>query len=250
MRLLLPAFVLLVACAAPDAPASRNESSPSAASATNTTGGFRGASGDFDARAWVRAALEATGGADMEHTNYDDPRVARIKALADTLDRAVGWKRACDSYWDPESNREIYEPEPDGGGHWARGMMELHPFGDDEHVVAVTCNFGAYQGYYALAHLDGDEATLLLAQDYDEHAQPYGPPGGTFSTLRVVDPDTREFTTFGLARGLGDCGEFGRYRVGEDGTVEVVEIRMRGCDPTVPDELPPPEEWPVVYPRQ
>jgi hypothetical protein len=202
----------------------------------------------FDARAWLAAATEATGGVDVETVDFDDARIARIKALADTLDAAVGWRAACFSYWDPEAQRVVQEPADAYTDHWSHGMMELFPFGEGEALAAVTCTFGAYQGTHAVVHVAGDRATLLRAQDYDEHGQPYGPPSAVFSTVMAVEPRTRTFATFARWRGLGDCGMYTQYRVGPAGEAETLKVRARDCGDTIPDELPPPQDWPVVFP--
>ena len=114
--------------------------------------------------------------------------------------------------------------------------------------MPITCDFGAYQGLYAVVHLHGRDATLLTTTEFGPSMTDNGDRTPRFSTVIAVDPAARTFTTFALARGLGDCGTRSHYHIEDGGMAEVVEIRARECD--IQGEVPPIEEWPVIFPAR
>lgn len=205
----------------------------------------------FDASEWLaraRAADDRT--AEDDATAPEDAYQARLaaeKQLAAELDPATGWMRACDTYWDAETGREVTDPTEPGGGHLLRGSYDVFAVAPGEAVVAVTCDFGAYQGSYVLVHIEGAHAVLLRAADVDHEGRPFGPPSAVFSTPSLED-GARVFETFAKARGLADCGARSRYRVGAGAEATLVEVRARDCDDR-PEDAPPVENWPVVFPR-
>ena len=206
----------------------------------------------FDAAAWlVRArAADAPPLAEDDTTALEgayEARLALEKRLTDELDPATGWMRACDTYWDPETGREVTELTEPGGGHGLRGTYDVATIAPGEAVAIITCDFGAYQGSYVLVHIEGARATLLRSVDVDLDGQPVGPPSAVFSTPSVED-GSRLFTTFAAARGPADCGLLARYRLGAGSEATLVEARGRDCDDR-PESAPPAEDWPVVFPR-
>ena len=223
--LALPVF-LLAACSGPRE--------------TETTGAF-------DARAWLAEAR--TTGADTMTTlpSYDDPRVARMRALADPLDAAVGWRLACDTFRDPDTGVVIVDSSGDASRSWPRATFFIRDFGRDEALVAVTCDYGAYQGYYAIARLHGRDASLLTTPVFGPSGTISDRRTSQFSTLVAVNPAARTFTTFALARGLGDCGERATYLV-EGDAADPSQIRARDCDSPEPHTTS--ESWPVVFPAR
>ncbi|NNF58021.1 MAG: DUF1176 domain-containing protein [Rhodothermaceae bacterium] len=242
MRTLLP-LLLLTACAQDPAPEATPAVDQAPVAPSSAPAESEGA--DFDARAWLdqtRPLVEA-------YDTANDPDAAReaIKQQADLLDDALDWRRACDTYWDPTTNAEVYDPLPREDEDFGRGMLYLDPLGEGRTLVTVTCYFGAYQGSYALVHIEGDRAMLVRAPDLDENDQPTDRRTGVFGTPEVVNPAQGIFETFSKGRGLGDCGTFVRYRLAEGGRTDIREVRSRGCNDDLPKDLPPPHEWPVVY---
>ncbi|OZC02099.1 DUF1176 domain-containing protein [Rubricoccus marinus] len=232
------------------------------ADAPETTGAAPEASGEtasgFDAQAWLAEAkglrfdaegsemLDEASGDEIDDAGPDEAETLRAQALAAELDEAVGWRRACDTYID-ENGAAVYEPTPTEGAHWARGTLDVGLITETEAVVAVTCDFGAYQGSYALVRIRGDRATLLRAPATDENGQPMDASETTFSTPSWDRLTDRVVTTFGRARGIGDCGNFITYALASGDEMELSEVRQRACGDTIPDDIPPPEAWPVVY---
>ncbi len=203
----------------------------------------------FDAPGWLERARAADVrmAEDDAVTDATMTRLAAEKQLTATLDAAVGWARACDTYWDAAENREVTQAMEPGGGHFLRGTYSLYDIGPGEAVAAIVCDFGAYQGSYALVHLDGARADLLRAAYIDLDGSVSGPPSAVFATP-AFDTGARTFETLALSRGLGDCGLLQRYTVGSGGEARLLQARSRDCDDRA-TEAPPPQEWPVVFPR-
>ena len=93
----------------------------------------------------------------------------------------------------------------------------------------------------------GVQATLLRAAYVDFDGSVSGPPSAVFSTP-AFDAGARTFETLALDRGLGDCGMLSRYEIGSGGSVRLVQARARDCDDDA-ESAPPPQDWPVVFPR-
>ncbi len=209
----------------------------------------RPAAARFDAPGWLEGARAADVrmAEDDATTDATMTRLAAEKRLTDALDAAVGWARACDTYWDAAENREVTEAMEPGGGHFLRGTFSLYDVGPGEAVAAIVCDFGAYQGSYTLVHLDGARADLLRAAYIDLDGSVSGPPSAVFATP-AFDAGARTFETLALSRGLGDCGLLQRYTVGAGGEARLLQARARDCDDRA-TEAPPPQEWPIVFPR-
>jgi len=235
MRLLSLLLALGLSACASDAPADTPEPAPAPVAA----GPEADAPNGFDVQAWLAQART------METAELDARR-AHGNALAEGVD----WKRACDTYVDPATGQETYDPIADEDGGIARGDFEVAEVGPGEAVVAVVCYFGAYQGSHALVWIDGPDARILSAPALDADGQPLAARERQFST-----PDLSRFAdgvveTFGKGRGMGDCGTLVRYAHDGRGALAVREVRQRECGDTIPDEIPPPGEWPVVFSSQ
>lgn len=228
-------LLALSGCAAP----------PALPSPSVQSGGFDAAAWLADAQPYADARYDST--ATVEPDAASDARAKAAKRHSADLDAAVGWGRACDTYWDAETQREVYEPTEPGGGHGLRGTYTVETVGAAERVVVVTCDFGAYQGSYAMVHIDGRRAALLRSESVGMAGEPYGPPAAVYSDA-FFQSGTRTFETFAKARGLGDCGILSRYRVAGFGEAALVEVRARDCD-DAPESAPPTDRWPVVFPR-
>ncbi|MEM1057446.1 MAG: DUF1176 domain-containing protein [Bacteroidota bacterium] len=243
MRSIPLAFALfLAACSSPDAASS--DATPS--SPDLSTGAEEATPSGFDAQAWLAEAREVAVGIydiDLE----DDTATDRMKELAGELNEVADWRRICDTYLDYETGEPVYDPIAPGEGSWARGTLETGDISETEAVVAVTCDFGAYQGGYAFVHIAADRVALLTTPGLDENGQPTGREQGIYGTPDFSEVGTGFISTFAKARGLGDCGIYVRYAMGEGSTLSAVEVRQRDCGMDIPDDLPPPSEWPLVY---
>lgn len=242
-RHLLALAALLLAsggCTDPSAPEASTSAPPASETSPEASGD------DFDAQAWLEAAAGIAFDPETIDPESDETQAAR--ALANELNDAVEWKRACDTYLDYETGEPIYEPLTDDMASWVRGTLDVGRISDTEAVVAVTCDFGAYQGSYALVHIRGTDATLLKAKALGEAGRPLPRTIGTFSTPDWDDLGSGTLSTFGRARGLGDCGTLATYALPASGDLlEIREVRQRECADDIPEPLPPPSEWPIVY---
>ncbi len=203
----------------------------------------------FDAASWLEQAraVDVRMAEDDAATDAMMARLAAEKRLTAALDAATGWARACDTYWDATAWQEVTDATEPGGGHFLRGTYSLYDLAPGEAVAAIVCDFGAYQGSYALVHLDGARANLLRAAYVDFDGAVSGPPSAVFATP-AFDAGARTFETLALSRGLGDCGLLQRYSVGPGREARLVQARARDCDDRA-TEAPPPQEWPITFPR-
>lgn len=201
--------------------------------------------GEFDAQRWLEEARASV--VSLEAAAPGDAATDRMKALAEELNAEVDWRRACDTYLDHETGEETYEPIEPELSSWVRGTMEIGDVSVTEAVVAVTCDFGAYQGNYALVHVDRNGVRLLSAPAVAYGGRILPARQTTFSTPVFDEIGQRELSTYGRARGLGDCGVYSTYALSGDESLELLEVRSRDCGDEIPDPLPPPSEWPVVY---
>ena len=241
MRLVTAALLLgLGACS--DAPAEVASSPAPPTSGPGTGDGF-------DAQAWlaearaVRASIEGEG-SEMEMSG---DAADRARELAHVLAEAADWKRACDTIVDPETGETTYEPTPQDGGPIYYGLFEIGEVSETEAVVSLICSFGAYQGTYALVHIDGDRADVVRAPAVGVDGRPMEVADGAFATPDWTEIADGSFTTLALARGLGDCGRLTRYdRIAPD-SAAVREVRERDCDGD-PADAPPPADWPLLFP--
>lgn len=113
-------------------------------------------------------------------------------------------------------------------------------------LIAVPCGTGgAYNQPYAL-YVGYDVIIERIAFPLMGEGSPT-----TMSTAQNIDfdPVTRILTSFDKGRGLGDCGDFYKWRFNEDAaTLSLLEVRSKGdCDgegnATGPEEFP--IEWQV-----
>lgn len=199
---------------------------------------------DIDLQAWLVEAREVS--TRTESAELDDQRVSQLKELAVELNEAADWMRACDTYVDYETGEEIYDPIPMEGSHWVRGLIEVADITGSEALVAITCDFGAYQGSYSLVHIADESAFVVKAPQLDENGQPTERLIGAFSTPSFEGIEQGFFQTYGKARGLGDCGTFASYQIGSEGLATIHEVRDQGCE-YEGDPIVEPENWPVVY---
>lgn len=198
----------------------------------------------FDAAEWMVRARDYAN--DINGTDEEERAVAE-RVLSAELDAAVGWTRACDTYWDAEAQREVYEPTEPVGGHHVRGTYTVYDIGPGEAVVDIACDLGVYQGPHVLVHIQQRRVALLNGLGVGMEGEPYGPPSAVYTTP-YFEGGPRSFATFEKARGSGDCGMLARYRIAAFGEADLVEARARECDGR-PEDAPPAEAWPVVYPR-
>lgn len=208
----------------------------------------RGGARTPSAADWLARARQADAPPLGDGTPPDAAYAAQLvaeKRITDEIDAAVGWARACDTYWDAAAGREVWDAT--ATPHALRGTYDVHAVGPDEAVAAVTCDFGAFQGAYVLVHVQAGRADLLRAAYVGPDGAVSGPPSPIFATPRFT-PGARTFDTLALARALGDCGLLSRYRLGTGAAATLVEARSRDCDERA-TTAPPPETWPVAFPR-
>ncbi|HLA64285.1 MAG TPA: DUF1176 domain-containing protein, partial [Rhodothermales bacterium] len=191
----------------------------------------------FDARAWMTrsaAVWDTTAWGD----DYEGRR-ALSRQYANELDDALGVVEACDLWNEARTDEEV-----------AWGGMSREPLGGDEYLVRVDCEFFAYQGTFVYVHVDGARAAIVRAPRFYEGT--VGEPTPLFLGYADLDLGRRRFSVFAKSRGMGDCGTYDTFevqRVGEPATL--VEARYRSCDVEIIDEdIPGPEDYPVVYPTR
>ena len=201
----------------------------------------------FDAQQWLTRA-RAFAYDPMDDDAGDDEAVAdSMRALTDELNTAVDWTRACNTYVDSETGEVEMDSLGTSGGHFARGLYDVGELSATEAVVAVTCDFGAYQGSYALVHIDGDRAQTLRAALLNADGQPTPFAQSAFGTPRWDALANRQLETFALMRGLGDCGTLTTYGLTASDSLTIDAVRQRDCTDTPPDTLDP-DSWPLLYP--
>ncbi|MEL6615978.1 MAG: DUF1176 domain-containing protein [Bacteroidota bacterium] len=226
----LLAVALLAACSTPaEAPSGDTPEAPTPEATTPEASG--------EPHPWL---VEARALSASDDNGPDDRR----EALLAEIDADLGWQRACDTYYDYEAEEMVYDPTDGGAG---RGWLDVTDVSDTEGVLSISCLFGAYQGTYALIYIEGDRARLLRTPAISAGGQPLAETHGWFAETWLDEIGTGTFTTYAKYRGLGDCGEHVEYTIGETDVVTIQEVRLRDCGPDIPDPLPPPSEWPVVY---
>ena len=222
MRSLLPALLLLGACAAPDPADDRAMPADTTAAEPDTTaspGSEPIEEPGFDAVAWV---------ADVEAAETDAERVALSARLLD----AVDWRTACG------------EDDPTAPG---RGVVHLAHLSATASLAEITCQRFAYQNTFALvdAHA-GRPPHLVRALGVTEAGTVTPDTTASFFGVLSHDPEAapERFTILTKTAGHGGCGTDVTYSLRPDGGASVVEVRAHGdCD----DPLPP-EAWPITYP--
>src|SRR5690606_33521985 len=195
MRFLLLPLVALLACAAepgapePGAPEPSSEPAPPPTAQAAPTA----PPDSLDLLRWIEEARA------LDTVEDYDERLARARVLANRLDPATGWKAACG------------EDDP-------RGDLALYPLSGGDYVVEIVCFLAAYQANFTLALVTPEAATLLPLPSYAEDGTVQDPAATNFGGLPMDgDPADRQFVIFSKARGPGDCGEWARYEVREDG---------------------------------
>ena len=199
----------------------------------------------FDAQDWLARAR--TWSFDPMVDEDDAGITDSMRALAEELNVAVDWTRACNTYVDAETGAVEMDSLGTTGGHYTRGLLDVAEMSPTEAIVAVTCDFGAYQGSYALVHIEGKEAQTLRAAALTEGGQPTRFAQTAFSTPRWDALANRQIETFGLMRGLGDCGTLTTYSLTASDSLATDAVRQRDCSDTPPPDLDP-ATWPLVYP--
>lgn len=132
------------------------------------------------------------------------------------------------------------------------GRVRVFDLGGRRSLVEVGCARGAYQD--SLLYYLYDESrtppqvTRLALPSYEAVDDEWEPTELTEATGAASFDTARKLLTLRtLARGLGDCGSIARYRV--QGTkLVLVDFRGRGCDGE-PENAPPAEKWPRVFPK-
>lgn len=138
------------------------------------------------------------------------------------------------------------------------GIYMMHH--KDHHVVMeFLCSLGAYQGSYQYAVLDMSnpeayQVKWLTIPQYtfeDKAANGHVEDALTVSGLpEWNDKDSTQFSLFSKSRGIGDCGSVSKYRLTNDYSLELTQVKARDCDnehmPSEDEEIFP-EQWPVVY---
>jgi Protein of unknown function (DUF1176) len=118
-----------------------------------------------------------------------------------------------------------------------------------KYIVQVMCMLGAYQGgyeYYLLTETGGKTQSkpLNLLKVWEDGGKKMRLEDNTLGGLPTYNAANRELTVFNKARGLGDCGTFGRYKFENDRFV-AQEIRAKSeCD----GKYIEPEQYKQVYP--
>ena len=208
---LLPALLLLGACAtpepaAPDAPpAATPDARPIDAPA-------------FDAAAWLAAADTAA------------TEAGQVALTAQLLD-AVDWRTACG------------EDDPTAPG---RGTMALAHLNEAWSLAAITCQRFAAQSTFALVDARrGRPPRLVRALGVAEAGRPTADTTASFFGLLSHDRASRpsRFDVLTRGAGHGGCGTDVRYRLRPDGGAEIERVRAHAdcADPLAPDD------WPVTY---
>lgn len=192
-------------------------------------------------------ALTDDAGFDDADDRVIEARNARRTAFLLEIEEELEWKRACDTYVDYETGEVVYDPQPDDEFAGARGRLNVSDVSETEGLLSISCFFGAYQGSYALVYIDGDRTRLLRAPALDSDMQPMDETEASFAEIWWDDLASGTFFTFSKSRGIGDCGVYKEFEIGEADMLRLLEVRYRDCSPDIPDPLPPPSEWPLVY---
>lgn len=148
----------------------------------------------------------------------------------------INWPVACESAFQKTfANREQ---------HGFRGL-EFYRVGKQQYLVEIACYPGAYQPGSVLAWYDAktkDSHLLKLkgleSVDDKGNTLPYSEISGF-----IIWQNRRQLLEiFSKARGLGDCGFFGRYRI-QHGQAILIEAHAKDCDDSPQKNLDP-HRWP------
>jgi hypothetical protein len=121
-----------------------------------------------------------------------------------------------------------------------------------KYLVEVKCQAGAYNDLQL--YLFYDETTtppacrIVHFEKYDIKAKNIGAETETEVLGSMeFDPREQELTRFEMARGLGDCGAWFKYRINEDKGV-LLEYRAKDCDDKEEFEgIPHPGTFPLLF---
>ena len=214
MRSVLPALLLVAACAGPapapdDAPGEPSPASEAPAAVPLDP--------PFDAAAWIASVRAAETDAER-------------KALSSLLLDAVDWRTACGED-DPTAPQ--------------RGLVQLHDVGTDRTLAEITCHAGASQSTFTLVDANaGRPPRLVRAFGIDEAGRPT--PDSTTNFFGLLSVEGRPSSRFGITTkdaGHGGCGIHATYLLRPDGAATIVEVRAHDdCDRPLA-----PTEWPVTY---
>ncbi len=184
---LLPALLLLAACASP---APVEQDAPDAEPLQDAP---------FDAAAWIEAVRAA---------DSEDARIALSGRLLD----AVDWRTACG------------EDDPTAP---LRGLVQLHEIGGDRTLAEITCQAHAYQSTFALVDADaGRPPRLVRAFGISEEGEPTADTTASFyGVVSTAGEPPGAFDVITKSAGHGGCGIYAHYRLLPDGGARIIEIR-------------------------
>jgi hypothetical protein len=130
-------------------------------------------------------------------------------------------------------------------------FWELQP---KKYLVEVKCQVGAYNDLQLYLFYDETNAPpasrMVHFEKYDFEAKTIGAETETeLLGWTEFQPREKGLTRFDMARGLGDCGMWFKYRINGDKGV-LLECRQRDClDTGEYDGVPHPETFPLVFRR-
>lgn len=124
---------------------------------------------------------------------------------------------------------------------------EVYPLDREKYLVEILCFMGAYQGNYQYLLFFPHNSTVKKIS-FTTFTMQLENRRLTNSFTLVGTPhfelEKKTLSVYSLARGLGDCGSFARYRW-EDFGFKLLEYRSKSkCD----GKYLPPEEYPLIYP--
>jgi hypothetical protein len=141
--------------------------------------------------------------------------------------------------WDV-SDCPLASPDEAGTG------VVMHDFGADARIIEVQCERWAYQGSYLFYLVKDGVITQLNFEQFE------APDAGRLERyhsalvtgLPSVVADEQALDVFRKYRGIGDCGQFLRYRIEAQAAV-LKQLRVRDCE-ALPDDKPiDTQEWPL-----
>lgn len=161
------------------------------------------------------------------------------------LRAVLQWPQECED--DHQSAVRLLEIEDDG-------RVRAFDLGQKRALVEVACGRGAYQDAYRYFLLDqgvappAATALVLPSREPDEDGQWQPVELPEIAGEPAFDRKRRTLTVFSRARGLGDCGVRGTWRVDVQARkLVLVELLGRECDAD-PEQAPPVERWPRLVP--
>ena len=226
MRTLLPALLLIAACAAPDpsdgeVPVDTTRTEAAAIDTSGSPDAEPIEEPGFDAAAWI-ALVEAT------------ESEAELVALSSQLLDAVDWRVACG------------EDDPTATG---RGVVRLVRLAPTSVLAEITCQRFETQSTFALVDAEaGKPPRLVRALGVTDRGTVVADTTASFfgTLMPPTTNDEDRFSILTLSADEGGCGTDAAYRLRPNGGASVVEVRAHtDCDAPLPTE-----EWPVSYPLE